>query len=158
LFAIRDDEDVAEALGTPTFRYKMLIFGLTGFISGASGATHSLQVTYITIEDTFTFVVPLFVLLMSTPRRRSHCKGPVLGAGVIYSLQDRLAGAGLANLSQILLGVILALVVLFVPEGLYARLRQRWPAMAVLFVTAAAVVWLVGAFGGALTRLVVAFL
>src|SRR4029453_9786604 len=34
LFAIRDDEDVAEVLGVPTYRYKLVAFALSCFIAG----------------------------------------------------------------------------------------------------------------------------
>src|SRR5207245_1259565 len=37
LFAIRDDEDVAEVLGVPTYRYKLVAFALSCFIAGLIG-------------------------------------------------------------------------------------------------------------------------
>ena len=97
LFAIRDDEDVAEALGAPTFRYKMIAFAISGFIAGAAGGVNSLQVSYLTTDTTFNFIVPLFVILMSTLGGRQHWLGPVIGAVLIYSLQERLAGAGFST-------------------------------------------------------------
>lgn len=126
LFGIRDDEDVAEALGAPTFRFKMAAFGISGFLAGAAGGMNSLQVSYLTIDTTFNFIVPLFVILMCTLGGRQHWLGPVIGAVLIYTLQERLSGAGLADTSQVILGAILAFTILFVPEGLYVRLRARW--------------------------------
>ncbi len=125
LFAIRDDEDVAEALGTPTLRYKMLVLSLSGFLAGAAGGIHSLQISYITIGETFSFTVPLFVILMSVLGGRNHWLGPVIGATVVYTLRDRLSGAGFEAWSQILLGSILILAIIFAPEGLYPRVRAR---------------------------------
>jgi branched-chain amino acid transport system permease protein len=133
LFAIHDDEDVAEALGAPTFRYKMIVLGLSGLLAGAGGAIHSLQIAYVTIEETFSFVVPLFVILMSILGGRQHWLGPVIGAAVVFTFQDRLAGAGFADLSQILLGTLLIFVILFVPEGLYLRIRSRLRVTLVVF-------------------------
>jgi branched-chain amino acid transport system permease protein len=158
LFAIHDDEDVAEALGTPTFRYKMIVFGLNGFIAGASGGLHSVQISYVTVEETFSFLVPVFVILMSVLGGRQHWLGPVLGATLVYSLQDRLAGAGFEAVSQILLGTVLIVVILFVPEGLHGRLRARlWPALALFAVAfAAAEVFDIGR--GLVARFVVAML
>jgi branched-chain amino acid transport system permease protein len=136
LFGIRDDEDVAEALGAPTFRFKMAAFGISGFLAGAAGGLNALQVSYLTIETTFNFIVPLFVILMATLGGRRHWIGPVIGAVLIYTLQERLAHAGFAESSQIVLGAILALTILFVPEGLYVRLRARWRlALTVFLVT-----------------------
>ena len=158
LFAIRDDEDVAEALGAPTFRYKMVAFGVSGFIAGAAGAVHSLQTSYVTIEETFTFIVPLFVILMSVLGGRGHWVGPVVGALVIVSVQDRLAGSAYPNSSQILLGAILTITILFVPEGLYLRLASRARLAAVVFVVVLVAELALGAFEGDLTRVIVAVL
>jgi branched-chain amino acid transport system permease protein len=152
LFAIRDDEDVAEALGAPTFRYKMIAFAISGFLAGAAGGMNSLQVSYLTTDTTFNFIVPLFVILMSTLGGRQHWLGPVIGAVLIYALQERLAGAGFTSVSQILLGAVLALTILFVPEGLYTRLRDRWRLALTLFVLTMAVAEGAGAFGSVLAR------
>jgi branched-chain amino acid transport system permease protein len=158
LFAIRDDEDVAEALGTPSFRYKMVAFAISGFIAGVAAGVNSLQLSYITIEGTFTFITPLFVILMSTLGGRNHWLGPVLGAAMIVLLQERLAGSAFSSFSQILLGGVLALTILFVPEGLYIALRRRWRPVAIVFVVAMAVQMVFGLFRPALTQLLVALI
>jgi branched-chain amino acid transport system permease protein len=158
LFAIRDDEDVAEALGTPTLRYKMLVLSLSGFLAGAAGGIHSLQISYITIGETFNFTVPLFVILMSVLGGRNHWLGPVIGATVVYTLRDRLAGAGFEAWSQILLGTILILAIIFAPEGLYPRVRERLRLVVFVGVLALAVeqVWDIG--GAALDQITIAML
>jgi branched-chain amino acid transport system permease protein len=158
LFAIRDDEDVAEALGTPTFRYKMTAFAISGFLAGAAGGMNSLQVSYLTTDVTFNFIVPLFVILMSTLGGRNHWLGPVIGAVLIYSLQERLAGAGFADSSQIILGAVLALTILIVPEGLYARLRAIWRLALAVFVIALVVQQATGLFDSIVTRFFVAMI
>ena len=69
LFSIRDEEDVAEELGVPTFRYKMLAITISGFIGGLSGAVAAVQIGYLTPESVFTLNVPLLVIVMSVARR-----------------------------------------------------------------------------------------
>jgi branched-chain amino acid transport system permease protein len=155
LFAIRDDEDVAEALGAPTFRYKMLAFAISGSMAGVAGAVHSLQTSYVTIEETFTFLVPLFVILMCVLGGRGHWLGPVIGATVIVSLQDRLAGSEFSDSSQIILGSILTVTILFVPEGLFLRLASRRRLAVVTFAAVLAVTTLAGLLDGLLTRAIV---
>src|SRR5215813_7546617 len=49
LYAIHDDEDVAEAKGVPTFRYKIVAFALSAGIAGAVGAIHAMYVGFITV-------------------------------------------------------------------------------------------------------------
>jgi branched-chain amino acid transport system permease protein len=125
LFSIRDQEEVAEELGVPTFRYKMFAIVICGFLGGLSGAVAALQIGYLTPEGVFSLNVPLLVIVMSVLGGRRHWLGPIIGALVIYSLQERLSNSGLDEWGQVILGGILVLVILFAPEGLHARLRER---------------------------------
>jgi branched-chain amino acid transport system permease protein len=147
LFSIRDEEEVAEELGVPTFRYKMLAITITGFLGGLSGAVAALQIGYLTPDGVFSLNVPLLVVVMCVLGGRQHWLGPVIGALVIYSLQERLTNSGFDEWGQVILGSILVVVILFAPEGLYARLRddpRRAGAAAVTLV----VVTLVAGFAG----------
>jgi branched-chain amino acid transport system permease protein len=134
LFAIRDAENVAEGLGVPTFRYKMLAIAITGCIAGIGGSVYALQVGFVTVEGVFNLTVPLFVIVMSVLGGRMHWLGPALGALVIHTLRDRLAAAGFEGVSLIVLGLVLAALVLLAPEGLIARLRIRPLPVAAAFV------------------------
>ncbi len=125
LFSIRDEEDVAEELGVPTFRHKMVAITISGFLGALSGAVAALQVGYLTPEGVFNLTVPLLVIVMSVLGGRRHWLGPVIGAVVIYSLQERLTNSGLGEWGQVVLGGILVLMILFAPEGLYERIVDR---------------------------------
>jgi branched-chain amino acid transport system permease protein len=128
LAAIHDNEDVAEQLGVATYRWKMLAIATTGFIGGLGGAPWALQLGYVTVENVFTLTIPLFVIVMSVLGGRTHWLGPVLGAAVIVLMQDRLAGGAFEQWRLILFGGLLAVMVIFAPAGLWARLRARpWP-------------------------------
>jgi ABC-type branched-subunit amino acid transport system permease subunit len=65
LFAISDDEDVAEILGVPTFAYKLIAIAISSGIAGVMGAVHAIFVSYVTVGETFSITVPLYVLLMA---------------------------------------------------------------------------------------------
>src|SRR3546814_18776822 len=81
LFAIHDDEDVAEVMGVPTFRYKLLAFGISCALAGLAGGLHALFVSYVTAGQTFPIVVPLPAVLvrwLGGPRPRG---GPAVWAG-----------------------------------------------------------------------------
>jgi branched-chain amino acid transport system permease protein len=166
LFSIRDAEDVADAVGVPTFRFKMLAISITGLIAGIAGSVYALQIGFVTVEGVFNLTVPLFVIVMSVLGGRMHWLGPAIGALVIHTLRDRLAAAGFEGLSLVVLGLVLATLVLLAPEGLVARLRIRPVAVSVAFAAALLVLavlrvwgtpldWLAGAMVAAT---VVAFL
>jgi branched-chain amino acid transport system permease protein len=130
LFGINDDEDVAEALGVPTFRAKMTALAISTFFAGLSGAVHAIQISYVTIEDVFNVRVPLFVIIMSVLGGMRHWMGPVVGAVVIFTLTDRLNRAGLESVNQLIIGTLLIVMVLSVKEGLFLRIRHRpWTAL-----------------------------
>ena len=131
LAAIRDHEDVAEALGVATFRWKMLAIGLTGMIGGVAGSAWALQYGFIQVEVVFALTIPLFVIVMSVLGGRTHWLGPVLGAVVIVLLQDWLVATPIENWRNAVFGGLLAVIVIFAPAGLWSRLRARPLAAAV---------------------------
>ena len=166
LFAIRDAEGVAEGLGVPTFRSKMVAIAITAFIAGMAGSVAAIQVGYVTVEGTFNLQVPLFVIVMSVLGGRLHWLGPAVGALFIVTLRDRLATSGFEGFSLIVLGAILVVFVVLAPEGLVPRMRRR---LVPVLVTLAAVVALLALTGlrqdpvdwlalGLLAAAVVAFL
>ena len=133
LFAIHDDEEVAEGLGVPTFRHKMIAIAITGFLGGLSGAVFALNLGHVSPEGTFNLRVPLFVIVMSALGGRRHWAGPMVGAVYIHTLQNRLAAAGFEGWSLIILGAVLIALVLFAPEGLMSRFTRRpWTVTGVL--------------------------
>jgi branched-chain amino acid transport system permease protein len=149
LFAIRDDEEVAEGLGVPTFRYKMIIFAVSCFLIGLSGALQALQIGYITVEGAFSLRIPLFVILMSVLGGRQHWLGPVIGAVIIYTLTDTFSNASIEYLNQVIIGSLLIIMILFLRDGIYERLKQRlWPSLVILIISATA--FIMTEFGGRL--------
>lgn len=130
LFAIRDDEAVAEGLGVPSFRYKMIAFGLSTFFAGLAGGLHAVQISYVTVEGTFKLSIPLFIILMCLLGGRQHWLGPTIGAIIIHTFNDAFSDTDLQLLNDLVIGGLLIVIILFVPEGIFERLRQRLiPAM-----------------------------
>jgi len=158
LFAIRDDEAVAEGLGVPTFRYKMIVLAISCFFAGLSGGLHALQINYVAVESVFNIRVPLFVILMSILGGRRHWLGPVIGAAIIHTLSDRFSSARLEFLNQIIIGSLLIVMILFVREGIFARLQRRvWFSLA-LFAGVLAVQVLGGIGERLITQIAIAML
>ena len=124
LFAIHDDEDVAEVIGVPTYRYKLIAFGQSCFLAGLTGGLYAMFVTYVTVGETFSLVVALDVVLMSVLGGTRHWCGPAVGAAVVTTLTYALTGGGSAILNRALIGVALILVIVFLPEGVLGRLAR----------------------------------
>jgi branched-chain amino acid transport system permease protein len=125
LFAIHDDEDVAEVMGVPTFRYKLVAFALSCALAGLAGGIHALFVSYVTAGETFNITVPLTVVLMSVLGGTRHWAGPAVGAAAITGLLYFFTAGDHAVLGRAAVGVILVLVILFMPQGILGRVLKR---------------------------------
>jgi branched-chain amino acid transport system permease protein len=118
LFAISDDEDVAEVLGVPTFRYKLAALGLSGFLAGIAGGVHAVFVSYVTVSETFSITVPLFVVLMSVLGGARTWFGPAIGAVLVTALTYAFVGGDWAVFGRAIIGITLVAAVLFLPHGI----------------------------------------
>jgi branched-chain amino acid transport system permease protein len=125
LFAIRDDEDVAEVLGVPTYRYKLVAFALSCFIAGLSGGIHAMFVTYVTVAETFSVGLAVDAIMMAALGGTSFWYGPALGAVIVTSLTQSLTGGENAILNRALIGAILIAVIVFLPDGVAGGLRRH---------------------------------
>ena len=129
LFAIHDDEDAAEVLGVPTFRYKLAAFAVSCAFAGVAGGLQALFVSYVTVSETFSITVPLSVVLMSVLGGTRHWAGPAVGATLITGLLYAFTTGDHALLGKAVFGAVLIVAILFMPNGvlgwLVARRRPR---------------------------------
>lgn len=125
LFAISDDEDVAEVMGIPTFGYKLVALGLSCFLAGAAGGIHASFVFYVTVAETFSITVPLYVVLMSVLGGARHWIGPAIGAVLVTALTYAFVGGDMALVGRALIGLILILAILFMPHGVTGLVARR---------------------------------
>ena len=126
LFAIHDDEDVAEVEGVPTFRYKLAAFALSAGIAGVAGGIHAMYVGYVTVGETFSITVPLYVVLMSVLGGARHWLGPAVGATLIAASLYAFTGGQQAVLGRAAVALVLVLVILLLPEGVVPAVLRRW--------------------------------
>jgi branched-chain amino acid transport system permease protein len=124
LFAVHDDEEAAEAMGVPTYRWKLVALAICCAIAGWVGGIHALFVSYVTTAETFNLTVPLTVVLMSILGGTRHWAGPAIGAVAITCLLYAFTGGEYAVLGKGVIGLILVIGVLFLPQGAMGRFRH----------------------------------
>jgi branched-chain amino acid transport system permease protein len=124
LFAIHDDEDAAEVMGVPTYRYKLLALAISCALAGVAGGIHALFLSYVTVGEVFTIAVPLTVVLMSVLGGTRHWAGPAIGAIAITALLYSFTAADHAIAGKAMVGVILIAAILFMPDGILSRLQK----------------------------------
>jgi branched-chain amino acid transport system permease protein len=124
LFAIHDDEDAAEVMGVPTYRYKLAALAISCALAGVAGGIHALFLSYVTVGEVFTIAVPLTVVLMSVLGGTRHWAGPAIGAVAITGLLYSFTAADHAVAGKAAIGAILIAAILFMPDGILPRLQR----------------------------------
>ena len=125
LEAIREDEDAAEALGVPTFRYKTIAFTLSAALTALMGGVYAWRTMSVTPGEAFNLVYSIRMIVIDVIGGLGTLLGPVVG-GAIYYILDLLLSTSqsLKDLTDIVMGLIAIAVVLFFPEGIIGRLRR----------------------------------
>ena len=129
LFAIHDDEDVAEVKGVPTFRYKLGAIALSSGIAGAVGGVYSIYVSYVTVGETFEITVIMYPVVMSIFGGSRHWLGPALGAIIVTIALYGFPSGPEAALARGGIALGLILVVLLLPQGVMPSVMRLWRAL-----------------------------
>ena len=108
----------------PTFRYKLVAFALSAGIAGAVGGVHAMYVGFLTVAGTFELTVPLYVVLMSVIGGSRSWFGPAIGAAFITSLLYAFISGGEAMIGRALVGLILIVAILWLPDGLVPAVKK----------------------------------
>jgi neutral amino acid transport system permease protein len=128
LKAIREDEEIARALGKNVFWYKLQAFMLGGAIAGVSGSFLAWQLTNIYPTQSFEPIVTFNAWTMIVLGGAGNNAGAILGA-IIFWAYDNLTRFGLQNISWIdsdrlgafrmmLIGLILMVLMVWRPQGI----------------------------------------
>jgi branched-chain amino acid transport system permease protein len=124
LRAIREDEEAAEMVGVNTTRNKVIAFVLSAVIPGAVGAVYVMYTSYLNPASAFDNARNIEMIVVVLFGGSGTVWGPILGAGTVMVLREILwAQFPSAHLAA--LGVLLLVVVLYLPGGLISILRAR---------------------------------
>ena len=126
LFAIHDDEDVAEVMGVPTYRFKLAAFAISCALAGLAGGIHAVFVSYVTVPETFSIALAVNVVLMSALGGTRHWLGPAVGAVAITVLLYAFTSGQAAVIGRALTGLILIVVIVAMPEGILGQILKRF--------------------------------
>lgn len=121
LIAIREDEVGAEMRGINTTLHKITIFSLAALSTGIVGGLWAYQNTFIDPDIVFFDSRTIDLVMMTILGGLGTVAGPVVGATVLFWLRD-IIWANFLDFHLIVQGVLLILIVLFVPEGIMGTL------------------------------------
>jgi branched-chain amino acid transport system permease protein len=122
--AIRENEDVANVMGINPTRYKVLAFMISAFFTGFAGGFYSHYNTYIIPYEVFGLGISIACLVMPIFGGLYTIAGPIIGTILIKAIEEYLR-VTFSYGHQIAYGLILVVVVLFMPEGLLGLWKRR---------------------------------
>lgn len=125
LRAIHQDEDGAAAMGVNTTRTKVMTFGLSGLLTGLVGATYAFQQVTIFPERLFDSRITVLMVIMVILGGSGTVLGPVLGAVALQFVSEYLR-ENYTSAHTLLLGVIIILAVVLLPQGFVSYVRDSW--------------------------------
>ena len=124
LRGIGADEERAQTLGVNAKRAKILAFALSAFFAGALGAAMAVRWTYIDPPTVFNPFIGFQTVLIAMVGGAHTIIGPI-ASSILFSLLTEFLRLQFPYLFMILLGLLLILLVLYLPGGL-ASLLTRW--------------------------------
>ncbi|WP_246023220.1 branched-chain amino acid ABC transporter permease [Nocardia yunnanensis] len=126
--AIREDEDAAEIMGVPTFKFKLWAFTIGAAIGGLSGALYAGQVQFINPQG-FNVINSMLFLCAVVLGGQGNKLGVIVGAFLIVYLPNRfmsvnVGGQSLGDYKYLFFGLTLVVLMIFRPQGLFPA-RQK---------------------------------
>ena len=115
LFAIRDDEVAAEALGVDTTRYKVIAFVFGAFFAGIAGGLYAHFLSYLN-PSSFTFLKSIEVIAMVVLGGMGSITGSILAAIVLTLLPEVLRPV--KDYRMVVYSLMLIVLMITRPQGL----------------------------------------
>ena len=127
--AIRENEEAARALGINTIRWKILAVVISAAMTAVAGVFIAFYYNNLFPEQIFNINRSVEIILGPIVGGMGTLFGPIIGAALMTLLTDGATelvaalGWNIPGVKQLIYGLILLAVVVFLPEGV-------WPAMA----------------------------
>lgn len=123
LAAIRDSDRAAASSGVDVFRAKLYAFLIAASVIGAAGAIFYVYQGYIQPPGAFNIRWLMVALLATVIGGIGTEEGPIVGAIIVVFLHFLLARYG--ELSMLIQGVILVVIMLVIPGGIVGLVRRK---------------------------------
>ncbi|NOX33134.1 MAG: branched-chain amino acid ABC transporter permease [Deltaproteobacteria bacterium] len=119
--ALKDAEEFASCLGVSAFKYKLMVFALTSFLTGVIGGFYA---HYVGMLSTRMLGIDLFVTLMVILVIGGVGKfpGAIIGAFITIAINEMLSPLG--SFRPITLGAMVVILVLLLPDGIVGMFEK----------------------------------
>ncbi len=126
MVALRENEPLARSVGVDVTRYLVLATVVAAALAGAAGSLYAHYVRIVD-PDIFLFIYTVTMVIMVVTGGKGTLAGPLVG-GVIFGLlpETLRAMAIKPEVQWMIYGVLMVLVVYFLPEGIVPAVRNWW--------------------------------
>jgi len=127
LRAIGEDEIAASTLGIGIIRYKMIITMISAFMTAIGGVIYAQYITYLNPHTLSGVGVSLEIAFKAILGGMFSLWGPTVGTALIVALEEYIRvsyGGKFVGFSQIIYGLALVLLIIFLPKGIYGSLHD----------------------------------
>jgi branched-chain amino acid transport system permease protein len=125
LAALRQQQERAEGLGVPSRPLLFAALATSAAFAGLAGALYAHHVRSLEPATAFSLLFSVLPLVMTLFGGMASPAGPLLGAGILYFLDELLLQPRFPMGHQLLYAAAILLVLLGAPEGLAGLARRR---------------------------------
>lgn len=125
LMAIREDEDTASAVGINTALCKLQSFLMSAFLTALGGALYGSAFQFIVPDSVLTLDISVQISIITMLGGAGTLLGPVVGAALLLSASEIFKNQ-FQESHLLIYGVLIVVVVLFLPEGIVGGLERRF--------------------------------
>lgn len=129
IMAVRDDEDAAKQVGVNTFVAKFWAFVLSALFAGVAGALILIHNPHIEPRGAFDFNIAVTAIVACVIGGLSTVVGPLIGTVIVFVIQQAFLSYG--EYAKVILGIVMLVVILVAPEGLWGLLKRGGPPLMV---------------------------
>ena len=125
LMAIREDEDTASAVGINTARCKVQSLLISAFLTALAGALYGSAFQFIVPDSILTLDISVQIAIITMLGGAGTLLGPIVGAVLLLSASELFKNQ-FQESHLLIYGVLIVVVVLFLPEGIVGGLQHRF--------------------------------
>ena len=124
LQAIREDPVTAGMAGINVVRMRTLAWLLSALIAGLSGGVYAWHESVFYSETVFSASFSIFAIVFALFGGAATVTGPILGVIILYGIYNAI-GITAPQYFQLIYGLLIMALVLFLPDGLVSLLKRR---------------------------------
>lgn len=124
LRAMADDPVSAEMSAIPVVRMRLMAWLTSAAVAGVAGSIYAWNLSVFYPDAVFTLEISVFAIVFALFGGVGTVLGPIIGASLLYALYNAI-GISAPQYFQLIYGVLIVGLVMFLPEGVLSLLTRR---------------------------------